>query len=1071
MKKISNRRYIFKKVIDYTGAAFLAMFLIFLWQLYRGPIAVPFLKPYIIKALNHDDANYQVTLDSVNIELVRSIQPIKIIANNVSYRKNDNTFVVSAPKTSVSFSISALLHGVIAPSSIEVNRPTVYIFSSYGVGSGGNDINRKKLEYYFEGLEDFLERFNSEDNSYSESYINDIAINNAEVELHEVELGRKWILSDLNYNFERNFTSIETGFSALLKLGDKASSTIGLEAVYRPSKNKLALRTYFADLNPGEVVENLIEPEKKLDFYQINLPLSGQVEALVDFNEVLKNRDDVVSAVDSIFEKIVFSLEGGSGNIAFADKKEYIYPVNSFALSGELKAGFENLTIKDADFDLGGQKTKLSFDVSGLEKYFLDNNPEDIKLQFSAHIDKLKFDDLYHLWPRYIAEKAWVWCEDSIYGGEAANADFVFDFGYDAKQKSIVFENLTGGVDVIDSNLNYLRGMPDIKNIYGHVTFSPRDLKVDIDKGVSNGVIMTGGYVLLTDLDKEDNFADIKIEAESTITDALKLIDNPPLGYAKELGLNPDDFEGSAVTDLGLKFELKADLEPEEVHVDVKSVLKNVKIPNIVQGKTVSAQELALGVNNQGMHIEGKAVFDDIPMRLVWDENFGAKNYKSKYRLEFKYDKAFKQKFGLDQYSVLNDPYIIGNADVMANITSYPNNRYEIDVTANMVDTELNFGFLGLVKNWGEKSKLTAKLVLEDGKLSAIPSLTFTKTDFDLNGKIDVDSKGQVKTVDITSIKAPKTSARAKIEFANATPKVKINVSGLSYDLSAFFTSNLSAPSKVNKDNPQADKDDLENVTDTDINIAVNRLWTNPSVSVRNFAGSAKLRHGIGIEEMRIIGNYGNSPQSYLKLEYEPRLNKEYMLNIDSNDAGSTLKVLHIYENMRGGRLNIQAVRQADKKIVGHAKIRNFSVHNTPILAKLLTLASFSGIVNMITGEGLNFSHFDAPFTYENKVLSVTDGRAFGNVMGISASGSYDRNTSELKVKGLFAPAYSLNTFLGKIPLVGNLLSGKDGTVFAANYEIKGNIDNPQISYNPLSALSPNSLKEMFSSVFGKSDE
>ena len=76
MKKISNRRYVFKKVMDYTGAAFLALLLIFLWQLYRGPIAVPFLKPYIIKALNHDDAEYQVTLDSVNIELVRSIQPI-----------------------------------------------------------------------------------------------------------------------------------------------------------------------------------------------------------------------------------------------------------------------------------------------------------------------------------------------------------------------------------------------------------------------------------------------------------------------------------------------------------------------------------------------------------------------------------------------------------------------------------------------------------------------------------------------------------------------------------------------------------------------------------------------------------------------------------------------------------------------------------------------------------------------------------------------------------------------------------------------------------------------------------
>lgn len=122
----------------------------------------------------------------------------------------------------------------------------------------------------------------------------------------------------------------------------------------------------------------------------------------------------------------------------------------------------------------------------------------------------------------------------------------MFDFGYDPQKKTIAFQNLVGNVDVVDSNLNYLKGMPDIKNIYGHVTFSPRDLKVSIDKGVSDGVIMTGGQVLLTDLDKEDNFADIKIEAESSITDALKLIDNPPLGYASEMGLKPDSFEGTA---------------------------------------------------------------------------------------------------------------------------------------------------------------------------------------------------------------------------------------------------------------------------------------------------------------------------------------------------------------------------------------------------------------------------------------------------------------------------------------------------------------------------------------------
>ena len=151
MKKLNPRMYRFRKILDFTGVIFLALFLLFLWQLYRGPIAVPFLKPYIIKALNHDDAQYQVTLDDVNIELVRSIKPLKIIATNVDYRKNDGNFTITAPKTSVSFSIRALLRGVIAPSSVRVINPTVYIFNDYGVEeTNKNEANQKKIEYYFD---------------------------------------------------------------------------------------------------------------------------------------------------------------------------------------------------------------------------------------------------------------------------------------------------------------------------------------------------------------------------------------------------------------------------------------------------------------------------------------------------------------------------------------------------------------------------------------------------------------------------------------------------------------------------------------------------------------------------------------------------------------------------------------------------------------------------------------------------------------------------------------------------------------------------------------------------------
>jgi hypothetical protein len=121
-------------------------------------------------------------------------------------------------------------------------------------------------------------------------------------------------------------------------------------------------------------------------------------------------------------------------------------------------------------------------------------------------------------------------------------------------------------------------------------------------------------------------------------------------------------------------------------------------------------------------------------------------------------------------------------------------------------------------------------------------------------------------------------------------------------------------------------------------------------------------------------------------------------------------------------------------------------------------------MVNLLTGEGLTFSHFDAPLEYEHKTLKVTDAKMFGDVIGFTGSGTYNRNTQAINMKGIISPAYSLNSMLSKIPLVGSVLAGKDGTVFAVNYDITGTAVDPKININPLSVFSPNSLKDLFSS-------
>lgn len=1072
MAKKTVKKYRTTKILDYFGVVFLSILLLFIWQLYKGPIAVPFLKPYIIQALSSSDDSYDISLESVNIELVRSIQPIKIIANNVVYKKQDESFIINAPRTSVSFSIRALLRGIIAPSSIEVDAPSIYAFTKYGIEkTKPQDVNKKKIEYYINMAEDFLEKYNSDDKYIAENYINSIQIKNANMEFHEVDLGRKWVISDVNYGFEKEFDALHTEASGLIDINGKIASA-GIESKLNTQTKAMDLKVYFSDIIPADIVNNFVEESKQKELYQIHMPIGGEISSRIDLNKILAEKDNVVEGLDKGIKEINLKLEGGQGYIEFNEDENMKYNMSSFSTEGKISGGLNNLTVTGGKINIDGQEAKVGINIKGLKPYILENSLKDIQASITAETAKLKLDDLTKYWPRYLGESGWIWCKESLFDGEAKNAKFKFDFAYDKNKKNIVFKNLEGQVEAENATVLYLNGMPKIKNAYGLVTFTKDTININIDKGISDGVILTGGYVKLYDLDKYNNYADIRLIAESSVTDVLKLIDNPPLNFVKEMNIPADKLSGQTTTDLSLKFELKDDLKPEEVKVEVNADIKDVAIADIIKGKGLKSDELKLFVNNDYLKLSGKAEADGIPVDLVWQENFNQKSDKSNYKIIFKLDDEIKKKLGIET-EILNSPYIEGYAIVTADISVSQTEQAKVSLSADIQNAAIDYSFLGFRKLYGSEGKITAEMIINKDKLESIPSFALSKPDFNLTGKISLNKDGSLKQVDIQKVRGPKTNARAQIEWTG-TPKdrlIKINVSGNSYNLTPFFDrQNENDKKKQNLSTDTSSDDDWENVTDTDINIAVNKLWTNPKVPITNFAGAAKLRHGVGVHEIHLVGNYGNSKEVKLKADYSPRPNNEYYLLINSNNAGSTFKVLRIYDNISGGNLKIEGKRSKDKDFVGHASIRDFNLHNTPVLAKVLSVASLTGIVGMLSGEGIAFSHLDAPFEYKNKVLKVEDAKAFGNVLGITMSGTYNWNNEEIKGEGVIAPAYSINSFLGKIPLVGNLLAGKDGTVFAANYSVSGTINDTDVSINPLSALSPGSLKDWFSSAFGSNN-
>ncbi len=145
---------------------------------------------------------------------------------------------------------------------------------------------------------------------------------------------------------------------------------------------------------------------------------------------------------------------------------------------------------------------------------------------------------------------------------------------------------------------------------------------------------------------------------------------------------------------------------------------------------------------------------------------------------------------------------------------------------------------------------------------------------------------------------------------------------------------------------------------------------------------------------------------------------------------------------------------------------RDFVMVNAPTLAKLLTVASFTGIVDLLGGEGIGFQGMDGEFILDDGVATTELMRIYGAALGLTAKGRIDFNEDAIDLTGVVVPAYSINDFLNKIPLLGTLLTGGEGEgLIAVAYSVKGEVDDPAVSVNPLTAFAPGFLRNLFTAA------
>jgi hypothetical protein len=198
---------------------------------------------------------------------------------------------------------------------------------------------------------------------------------------------------------------------------------------------------------------------------------------------------------------------------------------------------------------------------------------------------------------------------------------------------------------------------------------------------------------------------------------------------------------------------------------------------------------------------------------------------------------------------------------------------------------------------------------------------------------------------------------------------------------------------------------------------------------------------------------------------------------LDTDDAGAFIDTFLGFSSIRGGVLaarinfpgdapgaiNVKPPAAPPPDYQGTVTLTNIVVTDQPFVARLFSAGSLDGPLRLLQGEGIALSTMSVPFSARGKLVTIRDGRAAGSAIGMTYAGMVDRKAERVDLTGSLVPLYGLNSLLGSVPILGDLLVSKKGEgIFGLTYAMKGNLNEPTLTYNPLSVLTPGIFRRIF---------
>lgn len=668
-------------------------------------------------------------------------------------------------------------------------------------------------------------------------------------------------------------------------------------------------------------------------------------------------------------------------------------------------------------------------------------------ITLALDVDDMSVSHVKQLWPWFAGPSARRWVNTNLFGGTVPEGGIRFAVapGRLGNGEKLGNDEVSGHFKIVGTRFDTTGLLPPIRDADGQVTFAGDDVDIGLEKGhvfLASGATVNAdkGRLVIRDAGTPPVLGNLEIDVSGAAAAVAELASLEPINAMRHTGIEPAALSGAVEGTIKARIPMQKGIDKSQLDWDVRLGFRDMAIAKPIEGQTIRSADGTLEVNKARVVIDASAELNGVPAQIDLVEPLPGSSDARRRDIAMSLNRASLQKVAPGLGSVIDGP---------VKVTVDASNRESHHVEADLSSAVVSIPAVG----WSKGSGIAAGVSFDlhrGSDSTALSNFKLSGGSFGATGSITV-AGGALASARFDSFKLNRDDdASLKIERERGS--YSLVVSGNSLDARSLIrraTSPQAGPAAARPSTPVAVRGTVKRLigfNDEQLSGVTFNFASGKGGSTLTVEGQTSREKTVSID------NRGNS------------------ISVQTQDAGSLLRFLDVYERVEGGTISVRLESRADGSLAGPVDLRDFLVVNEPKLRSIVsatpqgTQAGQGGS----TASRVDTSRvaFDRGFARVEKgasYLKLNDGVLRGPAMGTTFQGLlYDKN-NRMEITGTFMPAYELNSLFGDVPIVGALLgNGEEKGLIGVTYKLVGSAKAPNLQINPLSVIAPGIFRTIF---------